>query len=738
MDHSIHSEHVVRFGGILATTWLLYSAYYIWAMGGDFVHPVASLLSVLLYGVFFVCGFLTFGKSLPGWYPMFIIAGLAIGVAAHVFTFLHIVNPGVESDGSALSLAAAQEVLRGQNPYAADISHAFTTFHVPKEFNTPRVDGSVVSTVPYPALSFLLYLPAVAFGIDPQALSVAAFIVAMLLLYFSAPPPLKTLAPLVFFLDPSYISYLVGVQDILYVPAMMIAAFLWTDLPVVAGVCLGIACAIKQEPWVMAPFFLLGVLVGTSGELRRRATLTTKAAIAAIVAFAIPNLPFALTAPQQWFASSFDPFTGRMVQWGSGLYNLVFGGFVTIPRAGLTAISMSILLTLLVVAYLRFAYVRNALWLAPGLMLFAAPRSLENYFLYLVPLCLASWFGEQSEAREWKVQLLKAWQAKSMAVGATALTLMLLGCSSAADVQVRVLRTADSSGSGYVDRLVVSVHNGSSSTIRPTYLVVVGVRQFVWPCVSGCGDIRANATRLVTIQSQDYASSLLSDVNAAVIVVNARSGQEDASPPFLAHASDVHVLNPRLRIPDDQGYTIPAGWSVNLADVANGVAVYHTNGLDGRISLTLKSSGREDLRKEAISTPFVPFDHGVFALVSKDVLYEGGAMPVRYAGVAITDDEGESITYCWGNVSTMRVYASDRVYVVEPVSWPNDRLLIDTRTFRTFVHPRPDASYRLWFVIGARASQRDLKSTFSGLLVNDKDNRNGGSDRLNFDAESVH
>lgn len=721
-------SQLLRIGGILSLSWLLWAANSTWFIAGGFVHPLGATLSVFLYGLFFVLGFVTLRATLPSGYTSYVVGTMALALILRTFVLTSVLRPGIETDGLAISLSAANDVLGGRNPYVTDHAAAFGQYHLSPEFNTPKIDGTVVTEVTYPALSFLLYAAPEALNIDPRWVSVSAFIVTIILLTMIAPSGLRTLAPLVVFIDPNFINYVLGLQDMTYVPLMMLAAYFWTEAPVIAGVLLGLAAAIKQEPWLAVPFFAIGVLASTDGDARARFRRAAIALAAVAVAFFIPNMPFIVANPAAWFHGVMDPFAGKNVEWGSGLVALALSGSVHIDRWMLTALGAIAYLAMIVAAIRGWPRIRDALWLAPGFSLFFAPRSLENYYMFLIPVCLASWLGQTENARAFKTRFIERLSGVPFAriLAASATAIVLFGCSSP-QVAVKVTSIGDSRHAGLIDTLSLVVSNGAAAPLALKYLVIVdGRQQYRWNCLSGCDPLEPGRARMVVIRAPDYAAAVPPESGVAAVAVDSTTGSEFesdfAATPSLNTPNGAHLPNACLCVTADLGYVVPAGWEVNQADVATGVVRYASSGDRGSVTMTLTPGPLRSWKYQTISRSFVPFDHPVAAALTKGLPYSGGTSPSSYAGISIDDGDGHSLLFTWGKVArTVAYQGQSGVVVVEPESSQKD-LIIAFQPFASAAHLESKPVYTISFVIAAMEPAPPMTATFSGVRVSDPEN----------------
>ena len=157
-----------------------------------------------------------------------------------------------------------------------------------------------MTSLSYPALAFEAYLPLLSLGLKTRWpwVNIAAWAAGHLVRVL--PRRLAPLAAIVASLD-VYIGYAVGgVTDALFVPLLIGAAVRWDRFPALRGraawrgpVLLGLAMAVKQTPWLVAPFVLAGIVI----EAKRTGTRASAARCGlrytaiAFCAFAVPTCP---------------------------------------------------------------------------------------------------------------------------------------------------------------------------------------------------------------------------------------------------------------------------------------------------------------------------------------------------------------------------------------------------------------------------------------------------------------
>ena len=328
---------------------------------------------------------------------------LAVGAFA-LWSYLQVrAAPGYGTDEIAFNQYAAVLAQHGHDPYLHSMAPSFARYHVSPDGYTFRLDGRPVTSLSYPALAFLVYVPFLALGWTTQvaiAVNVAAWGLAVVLVYALLPRSLRPAAIVVGSLS-VYISYAVGgVTDAVFVPLLVGAAYGWNRFATrhgpaswVGPICLGLAMAVKQTPWMILPFVVAGIALerlGRDGSSWRSAAAVAGRYVGiAAAAFALPNLPYVVMAPGAWLHGILTPLASNTVPAGQGAIGLSL--FLGMGGGSITAYTVVALLVL-AVAWLLFVatYPRLGAWafFAPSVALFFASRSFGSYLVMLVPAAL--------------------------------------------------------------------------------------------------------------------------------------------------------------------------------------------------------------------------------------------------------------------------------------------------------------------------------------------------------------
>src|SRR5262249_50208855 len=322
-----------------------------------------------------------------------------------------------DSDGGGFNHYNGELALHGRNPYTSDAlfwdairrfpnagatplhlgRYAQSTYgpsldqvvrDVHSELAEPSTRGSEfapASLHSYPALAFLVYVPAIWLGLPTTlAISLLCIVVFLLAAGWGAPQGTRLLVGGILLANTLLVVWtLRGSFDAI---ALLPALLAWRTLGRrwLSPGLLGLACAIKQLVWPLA--LLYATVVWRRDGLReaiRRLALT-------VLTFLLPNLPFLLAAPGQWASSLLLPITLPIFPSGSGLVGLARAGLVPLLPPGTYAPLELVGLCALVLWFGRAATPpRPAIALVVGLLPFVlAWHSLFAYLLAIPSLAV--------------------------------------------------------------------------------------------------------------------------------------------------------------------------------------------------------------------------------------------------------------------------------------------------------------------------------------------------------------
>jgi len=415
-----------------------------------------------------------------GWVALAaVIAALAIWSYFQVFT-----APDYGTDEIAFDQYAAQLALHGINPYLHSMAPAFPMFHVSPNGYTFQLNGQPVTALSYPALAFEAYLPLLAAGVTTQAavwVEVFAWALGAVILYAVLPRSVAPLAGVVASID-VYIGYAVGgVTDSLFVPLLIGAAAGWDRFARTRGpaawrgpVCMGLAMAVKQTPWLVLPFVIAGIVAESrrANGPRRALRDGLRYTGIALAAFAVPNLPYAVEAPGAWLRGILTPITAHTVPAGQGLISLslslMVGGGSLLAYDVAAVVLFAALLACFVTTY---PALKPAAFLLPSIALFFADRSFGSYLVMLIPAALAA---AATTSRPSGIRASRWWRL--VAAGGACATGMAVAVAVTAPSPLSMsIESVHTTGQlATVEQVSLAVTNNTGRSVRPAFTVADG------------------------------------------------------------------------------------------------------------------------------------------------------------------------------------------------------------------------------------------------------------------------
>ncbi|MCY0880738.1 MAG: hypothetical protein OWS74_01985, partial [Firmicutes bacterium] len=475
---------------------------------------------------------------------------------------------------------AAQLFMHGVDPYGVNLSPSLQLFGAQPTGFTFTISGQHVSYLSYPDLSFLLYVPWLLFGVHAQMAvyaDAAFWALAMVLLWFLLPPRFRFLS-IIFFAFSRYVSYVVGgVTGSLYLPFLIVALWRWdrfgdpeerSAARFIGPIMLGLAMAVKQTPWFVAPFVFVAMIresMAAGEKWYRRALSYT---LWAGGTFFAVNLPFIVWHPGAWLHGILLPITAHAVGDGQGLIALLIYNHV--GSGNLSAFTnVGAVLTVLLVSITFLFYERvKRIWPAFIPFLFFWPdRAFSSYMVDLIPaLVLAMLTARSGEniapiispkhlGRVWGS---RAWLGLWTVAGLGFLGQALLGQQ---PLQLTVNHYIIAQGLSAVQQLDVTVTNHSNHAQQPHFTITNTNDNFstFWLRKSGPTVLPAHHTAHYVLLAPNVASepSIWAGFYVDAFTDNPQPAMSDTTmvPPHLSKV----VLDPSAI-----NHSVPAGKTVKL------------------------------------------------------------------------------------------------------------------------------------------------------------------------------
>lgn len=360
----------VLFFGLAFRLWSL-------ALPGDAITAVVMLY---IYGTAVMCivggGA---GVDLERWGHWIGLWIVVVSLAGAAWIFLRRPAGFFGTDALLFPRLAAEDLLAGQSPYTRTYSSA--EYPTAFEHATPTADGGYVHRLSYPLGSVLVLLPSTLLG-SPGTMFMGVVAAGGLALIVLASPARLVPFGIVSYLGARQLVFAAagGVTDALWFVPAMVALLLWADdRRVAAAAVLGIACSIKQTPWLILPY------LGVWSLLEAGVARTARRVGAGVAVFAVINAPAIVATPRAWLVGVFGPLGSHapLVQQGMGLTWLSVSGVYELPSTFFHAtVALVGVVTLIGYAGVarRSGRARWAAWALPALLLFVHYRSLASYF----------------------------------------------------------------------------------------------------------------------------------------------------------------------------------------------------------------------------------------------------------------------------------------------------------------------------------------------------------------------
>jgi uncharacterized membrane protein len=297
--------------------------------------------------------------------------------------------PPVNTDAAAFVRYGLQQFGDGINPMAVSMEPALED--VATDFQTLRTDGSVVTSWSYPAGMVVAFIPQWLIGtvgIGYRLTTITATGLVGTAGVRSLPNRFAIAIPIVMLgVHDMWRATAGGILDALWVFPLLIGVVSWARQDWwLAGLCVGIACGVKQLPWAILPFLLIWV-IRTSPDakafIRRAGKLNAAGAFGFFVITA--NATFIWWNPSAWWNSVMTPLGGGgapLVSEGMGLAVLEQFTAVNVGASVWTTI-FALTLSGLLIGYWHFfeyKHVRWTAWILPMGLWVIHSRSLINYF----------------------------------------------------------------------------------------------------------------------------------------------------------------------------------------------------------------------------------------------------------------------------------------------------------------------------------------------------------------------
>jgi uncharacterized membrane protein len=477
------SPDASRVGWSLASILVALMAMQSWT--GSLAVPTANVASTVLiaFSLFALVWCWMSKGPLSTRFQCSVMVALAAAITYYA-VLIWVTQPAYGTDAVAFDQYAAQLVLHGVNPYGVSMAPAFQLFHVPVIFRTFELNGSVVTGLSYPAGSFLPYVPLLALGVHAQEANIVDlvfWIVGMFLAWRMLPADLRWVAPIIMSAEVYLYFIFGGVTDALFVPFVIAAVYRWDRFGDLsrsraarwAGpICLGVAMTIKQTPWFLLPFLLVGVVIEARASGRSPLRIGLSYLALTVGTFFVINAPFLVTAPTAWVKGALLPLLDPTIPDGQGLVTLTLFEHVGGGHLSLLNLAGALLYLVGIALFLAFYPRLKRAWMPLVLLSFFMPsRSLGSYLIMMMPAAIVAGTTIKSRvATAWPA--LRRWGVVALATSVVA----VVGCAGAAmaspaPLAITVLGTRSTGQLLTIDEVYLQVTNRTDHPLSPHFSV---------------------------------------------------------------------------------------------------------------------------------------------------------------------------------------------------------------------------------------------------------------------------
>ncbi len=440
--------------------------------------------------------------------------------------------------GETAAELAAQSLAQGLNPY---------------ETEPPLTQPAL------PALA-LWALGPLGLG-QAKTLSFLFYLVALCLIFANAPPKLRPviLLPLLLW-KPFLLLNLSGIHGMMW-GALLAGVALLESRPRWQAVLFGLACAVSQQVWLVAPFLLLS----RPHRSPKTCEVWRRFAAISLATFTLINAPFILWNFGAWRAGVF----GLEPQLNShGLTTLTQYNFLPLPAQFYS--TLQVFAFALLLAFCRRRNVSPLIWLFPAILLWLSPRGLTSDWLYwLLPFLATCGSGFYPRP----VALTKR---SHLVLGSAAMLALVAAFISTPAIEVRLSLPFETSYADQpiITRLKLTVTNHSAATLAPQFAVQrnTGSPPFAWQVDSGPARLAPGESADYVISAGTANKAIPASGGGLVVVSDDHLRVVQHIPADSSFVKPDHLANPNFYF-WGSGTNAPEGWRLELPDGASGVAL---------------------------------------------------------------------------------------------------------------------------------------------------------------------
>ncbi|KJE49752.1 MULTISPECIES: hypothetical protein [unclassified Acidiplasma] len=299
---------------------------------------------------------------------------------------LHFYLHFIQQDEYYIDVYSAIQFMSGRDPYIPYVTASvFSHFNMINYqlFSTPTMNGSFVTLMGYPALSFLVYVPYVLIGKYNNFIISILIIIPFFLIYKTYENKKIALYALFGLLINIFVLYygIVGLIGLLWAVLLMTSYFFRKNYRL-SGIFYGLSLSAKQFPALVFPYIIY-MIYKTHGLKKTFYWLIYGAGI-----FFLINGYFIIKSPYIYFKDILSSETLKIYGIGEGISQISFLNYAYVPSNVFTGIMVIIFLVTIIVYIKYYDILKYELFAFPALFFLFNYRVLPGYFIFWTMISL--------------------------------------------------------------------------------------------------------------------------------------------------------------------------------------------------------------------------------------------------------------------------------------------------------------------------------------------------------------
>lgn len=572
LDAEIMRQFAIRIG-------FLGSGLYLFSVGGSAYGtgellwtPHLLAMDFAVYGLAFALCWLAATSQKVERQQFLILISVVLSVFFQYYlSFYSLRTTPTITDAFLVSDYAADLLLLGENPYSWDMQDAYTAYRVSTFFVTPLLSGKLLTELSYPALHFLVLVPfKVLRFADTRLVLLLALIGIIVLLYTNAPVPLKGIVLFPLFVSPDYVNWPIGfVTDSVWVFLLLAMVAAW-QRPTWRALLFGLACAYKQQPWLLAPFLALRLWLDdddadSSPSWQRVGKFTALS----VAVFLLINAPFILADAPSWRRAIFTPLNIPLIYYGQGLSAVTQFGLLPLSKPFYMFASLIVLVTLALLYWLNFRVLKEVVWIFPGLFMWFSYRAIQNYFVYWLLLVLMAFLSQARMPAAKRLSLTPSLRLHRYSWAVVALGLLCVTISAAYYLSTATPLTVELIGGDgisihEINQLQLRITNTTDQKITPRIAVQVSRSQpYPWRIESGPTHLAPAESGIYQIATDLFYGQANLSRGALVVVTDASGDYDLRGTVTIGRELSLAGANPIFNANYLSTESVPTGWHLH-------------------------------------------------------------------------------------------------------------------------------------------------------------------------------